>query len=284
MKKVKMKKIIFGMMFLGIIFLVSENASGQRRCTPPADGITIFTETNYNGNCVNYAFGNIPDLGSMDNRVSSILVGPEINVILCTEVNFGGLCRTLTRSVGWLRNTNIGDNRLSSFRMVRKKAAPVKSDPYRSIYKKFNESNCRYIGETSINDIFECSSGIPGYKVTLVRGGEEDLGIEAPSGRNFALNTKSAISQYYPGKIDSINLAKGGTAEYRTNNRLYRSRTGGLIYRVNIKNNGRTYSNLVVVKLSPTRVCITNVVKPMKDQNVRARQLAERAVSAPCLN
>ena len=44
----------------------------------------------------------------------------------------------------------------------------------------------------------------------------------------------------------------------------------------------KTKSFLVVVKFNPVP-CITDVVKPMKDQNLKARKLADQATKKNCV-
>ena len=61
----------------------------------------------------------------------------------------------------------------------------------------------------------------------------------------------------------------------------------GLIIRYNASENPekpeKTTSYLVVTKITKDTACITDIVKPSKDQNETARKLADEAANKPCL-
>lgn len=282
-----MKKIVFGMIVLGIMLIVSDNTMAQRKCSPPVDGVTIFVDDNYKGGCINYSFGNFPDLRNMNNKASSILVGRNVNAILCTEKNFGGFCQRFTGNDTWLGNDRIGNDRVSSLRIERKRRPASNNNTFRSIYRELNPQNCRLRGgDGHVGSTFDCPSGIAGNKVALygINGPiKEGLSITTANGKTFSLKLYEALREYNrTGFVYKI--ADGAKAEYRTNNRLARANAGGLIFRVNLEHNdGEKLSNLVVVKLTRNRACITNIVEPKKGQNVRARQLADKAFQVQCL-
>ncbi len=59
----------------------------------------------------------------------------------------------------------------------------------------------------------------------------------------------------------------------------------GLIirYLVSDRGDGKTPSSyLMVAKISPTKSCVTDIVKPSKTQNLTAQRLADKALSKPC--
>lgn len=42
-------------------------------------------------------------------------------------------------------------------------------------------------------------------------------------------------------------------------------------------------SYLMIMKITPNEICIIDKVKPIADANVKARQIADEAISKPCL-
>lgn len=59
----------------------------------------------------------------------------------------------------------------------------------------------------------------------------------------------------------------------------------GLIIRYNVSDRGegkKPSSYLMVAKISPIEACVTNIVKPSKNQNLTAQKLADTAAAKPC--
>jgi hypothetical protein len=75
--------------------------------------------------------------------------------------------------------------------------------------------------------------------------------------------------------------ALGETAEWRMKGK----KPVALIARLNVSDQGDRKpptSYLIVSKLSPTKPCVTDIVKPGKSQNAQAQRLADAASTKPC--
>lgn len=77
--------------------------------------------------------------------------------------------------------------------------------------------------------------------------------------------------------------AVGPRAEWRMKNK----KPFALIVRLNVsedvEDTSKTTSYLIVSKITKDFACVTDVVKPSKDQNVQARKLADASVNNPCM-
>ena len=51
-----------------------------------------------------------------------------------------------------------------------------------------------------------------------------------------------------------------------------------------LMNASKTVSYLVVSKITPQRICVTDVVPPMSEANARAAELADQAAENPCMH
>lgn len=121
--------------------------------------------------------------------------------------------------------------------------------------------------------------GVGGYKLELLEGDiRQTINIIAPNKKKYELELWSVVSPAFS--------ATGEKAEWRV------TRTGktvtplALIVRYNANENTekpeQVSSYLVVVKITKTSACVTDVVKPVANQNVKARELADASARKPC--
>lgn len=120
-----MKKLIFIGLCLGFIFAASETASAQF-CKPNANQVAIFTDSNYGGHCKILNARDYPtpqSMGLANDSVSSIMVGANVEVVLCADNDFQGACETFGSNSDSLGNTSVGNDNVSSLRIVMKAGA-----------------------------------------------------------------------------------------------------------------------------------------------------------------
>lgn len=142
-----------------------------------------------------------------------------------------------------------------------------------SVYTEINEKDCKTIESNEQEGWYrgECQ-GVGGFKLEVTESDlRQSIDIISPSGEKFALDFWR-IS----GGFSSV----GGKPEWRIRNKT----PVALIVRFNVNQSEdptTTTSYLIVAKISKTAACITDIVKPSKNQNVEARKLADEA-QKPC--
>jgi len=155
-----MKKIIFSLMFLGMMFVVAENATAQQRaCSQFRDSteVAVYANTSFKGKCVNLKTGTYRSATrlkgvNLNMQISSIIIGRKAKVRLCSEYNLRGTCKILTRSSNNLQQLN-WDNVTRSIQVLLKSdnvtpPTPSNTQAPSSAYKICaNEGqNCSYTG------------------------------------------------------------------------------------------------------------------------------------------
>ncbi len=104
----------------GIVGLPSVDCANPR---PDGDHVGLYSEDNYCGAHTILGIGDYGDasaLGIANDSVTSIKVGRNVEVILCTDANYLGTCQDFTGNNWSLANTSVGDNQVSSARVVKK--------------------------------------------------------------------------------------------------------------------------------------------------------------------
>jgi hypothetical protein len=148
-----------------------------------------------------------------------------------------------------------------------------------SVYTDLAEKYCK-----TIKDDFwyrgECP-GIAGYQLELTDGdARQDLNIISPGGDKRELD--------FLGNVSPAFSTLGTKAEYRVRREGGKLKPIALIVRFetneNPENPYKITSYLVVIRLTNDSACITEVVKPMKDQNVKAREAADASADSPCFS
>lgn len=162
-------------------------------------------------------------------------------------------------------------------------AAVAQAKKIESVYTSLLVKDCKTI-ESNPDEggsyLGECR-GTAGYKLELLEGDiRQSVNIIAPNKKKFELDLWTTVSSAFS--------ATGDRAEWRV------VRTGktitpiALILRFNAAENTekpeQNTSYLVVAKITKTMACVTDVVKPTANQNVKARKLADSAADKPCLS
>ena len=151
-----------------------------------------------------------------------------------------------------------------------------------SIYTDLTVQTCKELESAREDGILyrgECK-GVSGYKLIVLESDlRQSLNFVGRNGFETELNlwlTITAPQYSYLGK----------KAEWRVVRKGKKVRPIALILRFNAYENPnnpeKAESYLVVVSIETDYACITNVVKPMKNQNVKARELAD--AGKPCLS
>jgi hypothetical protein len=103
----------------GVGSIVFSGTGGN--CSPNADQVALYVDSDFDGQCVVLALGDYKDAaasGLPDNSVSSLRVGANVQTVLCPDADFGGQCETLKADDSSLAdNTVIGDDEVSSLRV-----------------------------------------------------------------------------------------------------------------------------------------------------------------------
>lgn len=152
----------------------------------------------------------------------------------------------------------------------------------KSIYTDLATEKCRTI-ESNPDEggsyKGECK-GVGGYKLEVLEGDlRQTINIVYPNGKTYDLHFSSNVSSAFS--------AVGEKAEWRVNKRGENPDPFALIVRYNAAENPekpeQNTSYLVVTKITKDTACITDVVKPSKDQNLTARRLADESANKMCI-
>lgn len=145
----------------------------------------------------------------------------------------------------------------------------------KSVYTSTKTSACRTISSNPDEGGSyegECR-GAGGYKVRLIEGDiRQTLNIITPARKKFELD----FWRFYGG-FSYI----GEKIEWR----MKKTAPVALIARFIVadpENSAKNTAYLMVSKISKTAACVTDVVEPQANQNEKARELADLAMSKPC--
>lgn len=115
--------------------------------------------------------------------------------------------------------------------------------------------------------------GVAGYKLDVYLDDERNsLGVVLPSTKVIGLDFWNHFGNF---------SALGEKAEWR----MKGQKPVALIVRLNVSDQGDgkpQTSYLIVSKISQTNACVTDIVRPSKNQNAQARRLADQAATKPC--
>lgn len=117
--------------------------------------------------------------------------------------------------------------------------------------------------------------GVAGYSIELLEGDiRQTINIIDPRKKEHELELWYKVSGGFS--------ATGMKAEWRMKGKV----PIALIVRFNASEDPekpeKTTSYLVVSKITKSKICVTDVLKPMKNQNEAARELADKAAQKPC--
>ena len=115
---------------------------------------------------------------------------------------------------------------------------------------------------------------VGGYKLHVVEGDlRQSINVIAPGGKEHELRLWEHFGAF---------SAVGPKAEWRMKGRS----PFALIFRFNVSENpedsSKTTSYLIVAKVSPSLACVTEIIKPSRNQNAEARRAADRSATVPC--
>ena len=145
----------------------------------------------------------------------------------------------------------------------------------KSVYTNLSEDKCK---TESVDQ------GMPGNYTGNCKGvANFDLEVYLDDERNSVgviLPSKKTINLEFWNYFSNFS-ALGEKAEWR----IKRKKPVALIVRLNVSDRGDEKpptSYLVISKISETNACVTDIVKPGKNQNARTRQMADKAITKAC--
>ena len=145
----------------------------------------------------------------------------------------------------------------------------------KSLYTGLTTKDCKASTKPVEDGYIGICPGIAGYTLELIEGDlRQTLNIVAPNKKKYELALWSNVSSGFS--------SLGAKAEWRMKGKA----PVALIIRFNASENSEDSSKitsyLVVVKISETDVCIVNILKPSKTQNIEARKLADTPAKTVC--
>lgn len=150
-----------------------------------------------------------------------------------------------------------------------------------SVYSDLSESKCRTIEvDKETGSSTQRCPGIAGYKLLVLDDdARQSVTVVSPDGKNHPLDFWEVVTHSF----SSI----GNKAEWRVARRRGKVSPVALIVRVNASENSanpsRLTSYLAVAKVTPDKICVTQIIPPGARANDNARQAADSAQTATCL-
>jgi hypothetical protein len=156
----------------------------------------------------------------------------------------------------------------------------AQTEKIESIYTDFGDKNCKELKNDAEDGILyrgECP-GVGGYKLIFYESEHhQTLGLVAPDGKEFDLNLVISAAPSYLGQ----------KAEWRVRKQGKNKIPSALIVRMNVLDDPddreKAKSFLLVIKITNDATCVTDKIEPsVRNQNTKARQLADVAAEKPC--
>jgi len=144
-----------------------------------------------------------------------------------------------------------------------------------SVYTSLSDDKCRVKVDSKFPGVMNgVCPGVGDYELNIFSDDERmSVSVVATAGKKFDLDFWG-----YFGNFSSL----GPKAEWRMNGKT----PIGLIVRYEVSDRGdgqKPTSYLMVSKISATESCVVGIVKPGRNQNIRARNLADSAINRACL-
>lgn len=146
----------------------------------------------------------------------------------------------------------------------------------KSAYTDITFEKCKLLESKATGgtmDLVECE-GVDGYKLQIadsfMRG---SVNVISPENEKFELN----IWSYFP---DASTI--GDTAEWRMKGKIPLAVIIPITAYKAVITSNRSSVYLIVVKISKTSACVTDVVKAAGNQRLKARKLADAASKSSC--
>jgi len=145
-----------------------------------------------------------------------------------------------------------------------------------SVYTELDEKSCEKLEPDDENGVLYLGRcpGAGGYTLNIIEGDlRQTVDVITPEGEVNELR----LWEHFGGFS-----AVGPRAEWLLKDGV----PFALIFRFNVNedpNKSEKYTSyLMVVKITETLACVTEIIKPSKDQNVKAREAADRAPTTAC--
>ena len=165
------------------------------------------------------------------------------------------------------------------FLLLLQGAAPGSAPDAESVYTDLDVKRCRTIEEEHEGYSWtkECA-GVGGYRLRWLMGDErESITVVKPDGTEHPLELWSTVSPAFS--------SLGSRAEWRVRRRGGRVEPYALVVRFNAHENpeqNKTVSYLVVARLAPDKICVTEKIPPGPQANQLARRAADTSAAKPC--
>ena len=146
-----------------------------------------------------------------------------------------------------------------------------------STYTSTDTKDCKTIEQTDKEggSYRGICKGVGGYKIELIEGDiRQTVNVIAPNKKKSELVLWTNVSSGFSSVGQKIEWRMKGNVPV------------AMILRYNASDDpadsSKITSYLVVSKIAQNKVCITEILKPMKDQNIEAQKLADAASSKSC--
>ena len=150
-----------------------------------------------------------------------------------------------------------------------------------TVYTDLTEDRCSDVEEDEAEEwSVQTCSGIGEFSLRVSEGDlRQTIDVVFPDGSKHELEMWTIVSSGFS--------TVGDKAEWRINKMDGKSVPVALIVRYNVNSDPedteKITSYLTVSKITEDDACITDVIKPIRNANERARELAETAATRPCL-
>lgn len=163
-------------------------------CSPDANQVSLFTDSDYGGQCVTKPVGDFstPDfIGLPENdSISSLKVGANVKARLCTDAYSQGVCEDFTGDDADLSDNTVGNDTVSSVQVTARSCAPTADQV--AFYMDENYAGpctVRGVGDYSNSDAI----GVPDNSVTAVKVGA-NVKVRLCSENNYEGNCEELIA------------------------------------------------------------------------------------------
>jgi hypothetical protein len=158
-------------------------------------------------------------------------------------------------------------------------ASTLPADPVTSVYSSL--SNCKTVstdGESGSST--QACRGVGGYNLRLEYGdARESITVISPDGKQHPLKFWEVISTGFS--------SVGKKAEWRVTGKGNKVTPRALIVRFDASENpedsSKVTSYLVVAKVTPEGICVTDKIAPSATANEEARRAADASAAKPCM-
>jgi hypothetical protein len=92
-------------------------------CPPNPNQASFFVDANFSGPCVTLDIANYLNsraIGLPNDSISSIRVGSAVQVFVCHDDHYGGLCQTVVSNIAYMSDQPVGNDQISSLKVQRR--------------------------------------------------------------------------------------------------------------------------------------------------------------------